>query len=253
VIVRAAALTGAGGLLANGNDGFLPNIPGGCTDAGGGAGAGGSVLAAVGTGLAGRTVSVNGGTGANSYYSQHGPGGGGGGGVSYYNSTGGAPAATANGGANGLDRGNAPPAAPAPWFSTPGAISTLNTSVMTFTNACSTAISVSKTNNVTSVTAGGTTSYTVTFTNTGFTAADGSNASDTPSAGLVCSVASCAASTSPIAGVCPAPAQWPNLLTPGGLLLPGFPPGGTITFVVNCNVTATGTNVVDTSEEPLSL
>ncbi len=241
VIVRAASLSGAGSLLANGSDGFLPNISGNCTDAGGGAGAGGTVIAAVGTGLASRSIQVNGGTGANSYYSQHGPGGGGGGGVSYYNSTGGAPAAAANGGVNGLDRGNAPPAPPAPWFATAGAVSALNTSITTFTNACSTALAVSKTNNTTSVTAGGTTSYTVTFINTGFTAADGSIAKDVPGAGLVCSVASCTASSTPIAASCPAPAQWPNLLSPGGLLLPGFPAIGTITFVVNCDVTATGT------------
>lgn len=241
VIVRAAGLAGAGSLLANGSNGFLPNIPGACTDAGGGAGAGGSVLVAISAGLAGRTISVNGGAGANSSYSRHGPGGGGGGGVIYFNSPGGAPTATANGGVNGLDGGNAPPAAPAPYFSTPGAISANNTSVVSFTNACSTALSVSKTNAVSSVTAGGTTSYTVTFTNTGFTAADGSNASDKPSAGLVCSVASCAGSTTPIAVICPAPAQWPNLLSPGGVSLPGFPALSTITFVVNCNITATGT------------
>ena len=241
VVVRAASLAGTGSLLANGGNGFLPNIPGSCTDAGGGAGAGGSVLAAVGTGLAGRVINVNGGAGANSYYSQHGPGGGGGGGVSYYNSTGGAPAATASGGINGLDRGNAPPAAPAPWFATAGSVSTLNTSVTTFTNLCSTALGVTKTNNTTTAQAGGTTSYTVTFTNTGVTAANGSVVKDIPSAGLVCTVAACTASTTPIAASCPAPAQWPNLLTPAGVALPGFPAQSTVTFVVNCNITATGT------------
>lgn len=116
---------------------------------------------------------------------------------------------------------------------------TLNTSVLSYTNACSTAISVTKTNNLSSLTAGGI-GYAVTFTNTGVTMADGSNARDLPTAGLACSVASCAASAAPIAGVCTAPAQWPNLLAPGGLLLPGFPAPGTISVAVNCNVTATG-------------
>ncbi len=240
IVVRAAAMAGAGSVLANGANGFEPNFTvGACTDAGGGAGAGGTLALAVGTGLAGRTLQANGGNGANSSYSQHGPGGGGGGGAIYYNTSGGAPSATATGGTNGTDRGNLTPPA-GPWFSTVGIGSVLSASTSAFTPACSTVLSVAKTDGVTSVQAGGSTNYTVTFTNSGATAADGAVAKDAPSAGLACTVQSCTASTTPIAAVCPAAAQWPNLLTPSGVLIPGLPALGTVQFIVACNVTATG-------------
>jgi uncharacterized repeat protein (TIGR01451 family) len=238
IVVRAASMTGTGSLLNNGANGFLPNFTvGGCTDAAGGAGAGGTTFAAIATGLAGRTLQSNGGNGVNSSYSEHGPGGGGGGGVIYFNGAG-TPANTANGGVNGLDRGNTVPQTN--WFATAGANSTLNSVNSAVTTTCSTLLAVTKTDGTGTVTAGGTTSYTVTFTNTGATAADGSTASDPPVAGLSCTVGTCTASITPIAATCPAPAQLPNLLTIGGVPLPGLPARSTITFVVNCNVTATG-------------
>ena len=72
VLIRAAALSGTGSVLATGGNGFAPNVAGGCSDAAGGAGAGGTVLAAVHTGLGGRTINVAGGAGANSSYNAHG-------------------------------------------------------------------------------------------------------------------------------------------------------------------------------------
>ena len=238
MIVRAATLSGMGSLLANGGNGFGPNLAGGCTDAAGGAGAGGTVLAAVSTGLAGRAVNVAGGTGATSSYSQHGPGGGGGGGVVYYNSGAGTPAVTANGGANGLDTLTISPVSA--WFATTGSVSALTTAVTTFTTLCSTVLDVTKTDAVTTVQAGGTTSYTVTFVNSGSTAADGAVAKDLPSSGLSCTVFSCAASTLPIPASCPPVAAWPALLTVAGLPIPALPAKSSVTFVVKCNVTATG-------------
>jgi uncharacterized repeat protein (TIGR01451 family) len=226
-------------VLANGANGFEPNFTAGaCTDAGGGAGAGGTIVAAVTTGLVGRTMLAVGGNGANSSYSQHGPGGGGGGGVIYYNTAGGAPTALATGGANGTDRGNLTPPA-GPWFSTSGNGSVLAGSTTAFTPACSTVLSVTKTDNVTSVQAGGTTSYTVTFTNSSATAADGAIVKDMPSTGLVCTVLSCLPAATPIAAVCPAAAQWPNLLSPAGVALPALPALGSVSFILQCNVTAT--------------
>ena len=238
MILRAAALSGTGSLLANGGNGFRPNAGTGCTDAAGGAGAGGTILAAVNTGLSGRVINANGGTGASSSYSQHGPGGGGGGGVVYYNSGAGVPSITATGGANGLDTPTISPISP--WFATTGTVSALTASTTFFTTNCSTVLDVTKTNAVASVQAGGTTSYTVTFSNSGFTAADSATARDIPSQGLSCTVSSCTASLLPIAAICPADAAWPNLLTAGGLSLSGFPAKSSITFVVLCNVTATG-------------
>jgi mucin-19 len=62
IVVRAAAMAGTGSVLANGANGFEPNFTvGTCTDAGGGAGAGGTLALAVGTGLVGRTLQANGG------------------------------------------------------------------------------------------------------------------------------------------------------------------------------------------------
>ncbi len=238
IIVRAAALAGTGSLLASGNNGLGPNAAGNCTDAAGGAGAGGTVLAAVTSGLSGRAINVNGGAGAASSYSQRGPGGGGGGGVVYYNSGAGSPSITATGGPNGLDTPTITPISP--WFATTGTVSILTASTTSFTASCSTVLDVTKTNAVSSVQAGGTTSYTVTFINSGATAANGATAKDVPSQGLSCTVFSCSASLLPIPASCPAAAAWPNLLTATGLTIPVLPAKSSVTFIVNCNITATG-------------
>lgn len=111
-----------------------------------------------------------------------------------------------------------------------------NTGTVTTPINCSANMTVAKDDGRTTVTAGGTTSYTVTFANLGPATGDGALLTDTPSAGLSCSVASC---TPTGAGVCPASGLWPNLLG-GGLTLPVFASGSTLTFVVSCNVTATG-------------
>jgi mucin-19 len=247
VLVRAAALAGTGSILSNGSNGTGPNFTvGGCTDASGGAGAGGTLLVAASSGLVGRTLQASGGNGANSSYDRHGPGGGGGGGAIYYNTAGGAPTTVSLGGTNGVDAGNTPanPTFPGDgtadaWNSTPGAPFT-SAATGAFTPACSTSLAVTKTNGVSTVLAGGSTSYTVTFTNLGATAADGAIAKDTPSAGLACTVLSCTASTVPTLAVCPAAGQWPNLFTAGGVALPTLPALSSVVFVVGCGVTATG-------------
>jgi uncharacterized repeat protein (TIGR01451 family) len=112
-----------------------------------------------------------------------------------------------------------------------------NTATIATPIDCNANLTVTKTNGTNTVTAGGTTSYTVTFANVGPAAADGSVARDVPSAGLSCSVASCTATGT---GVCPVAGQYPNLLAGGGLTLSSFASGATLSFVVNCNVTATG-------------
>ena len=238
VIVRAASLTGTGSLTSNGNNGLGPNTGGSCTDAAGGAGAGGTLYAAIGAGLGGRALHSTGGAGGTSSYSEHGPGGGGGGGAVYYNSSAGLPSISATGGANGVDT---PTIAPiSAWFATSGTASVITSSVVAATTTCSTQLEVQKTNGTTTVAAGYTTSYTVTFTNSGVTSADGSTVKEVPSAGLSCTVTACTPSSLPIAAACPAAAQWPNLLTAGGLLLGTFPAEATITFSVSCGVVTTG-------------
>ena len=114
-----------------------------------------------------------------------------------------------------------------------------NTATITTTLNCSANLQVTKTNNVTSLTPGGTTSYTVTFSNLGPSSADNATVTDVASAGLgSCTVASCTASGGIPAASCPVTPA--NLLAPGGTPLPSLPSGGTVQFIVNCNVTATG-------------
>ncbi len=106
---------------------------------------------------------------------------------------------------------------------------------------CNANLSVSKNNAVTTLTAGTTTSYTLTFANAGPSAADGATAKDMPSAGLAnCSVTQCSASGGSPTATCPAFGAWSDLLTPAGVAIPSFPSGGTVNFNVSCGVTATG-------------
>ena len=106
-------------------------------------------------------------------------------------------------------------------------------------------LTVTKSNNASTVTAGGATSYTVTIANLGPSAADGSVLTDNATAGLSCNVVACSA----VAGgaVCPTVGggagqlSIANLLSPGtGVTLPTLPSGSTISFSLGCNVTATG-------------
>lgn len=246
IIARVGSFSGTGSVLANGRAGSPPNFTsGGCTDAAGAGGAGGTILVATNSSLAGRTFSANGGSGANSSYDRHGPGGGGGGGAIYFSATA-SPTFTVNGGNSGVDRGNLGlnvangDGIAEPWFATTGTFTVLGNST-TLTTACSTALSVTKTNGTTSLVAGVTTNYTITFSNTGATSANNAIAKDTPSAGLSnCSVTSCTASGSPAAS-CPTPTStFPNLFTGGGLTLTSLPANSSLTFNVSCGVTATG-------------
>lgn len=125
---------------------------------------------------------------------------------------------------------NAPLADSAPANNTGTAATTLN---------CDAFLQVTKTNNVGTVTSGGTTSYTVTFSNLGPSSADNATVTDVASAGLSgCAVASCSASGGTPVASCPVTPA--NLLAPGGTTLPSLPSGGVVQFIVNCNVTASG-------------
>ncbi len=115
------------------------------------------------------------------------------------------------------------------------AVPSNNTGTVTTPINCNSNLTVTKSDGRTTVTAGSTTSYTVTFANLGPATGDGALVLDTPGVGLSCSVASC---TPGGTGVCPG-AGLPNLLS-GGLTLSSFTSGATVSFVVNCNVTATG-------------
>jgi uncharacterized repeat protein (TIGR01451 family) len=98
-------------------------------------------------------------------------------------------------------------------------------------------LSITKTNTVTSLTAGQTTSYLITAANAGPSAANGAILTDTPSAGLSCTSVSCSSLSG--GAVCPtAPITVASLL--GGIAIPTFPANSSLAFTVQCNVTATG-------------
>jgi uncharacterized repeat protein (TIGR01451 family) len=98
-------------------------------------------------------------------------------------------------------------------------------------------LSLSKTNSVTTLIAGGTTVYQITASNAGPAFANQAVVKDTPSPGLSCTALSCSAAGG---------ASCPALVTVAGLTGPGltiatFPPNSSVTFLLSCDVTATGT------------
>jgi uncharacterized repeat protein (TIGR01451 family) len=101
------------------------------------------------------------------------------------------------------------------------------------------ALSITKTNTVTSLVAGQTTSYIVTVANAGPSAVTNALFRDVPSAGLQCTSISCAVIG---AGSCPLPAALTVAnMTGSGIQIPSLPsPSSSVRFTINCNVTATG-------------
>lgn len=106
-------------------------------------------------------------------------------------------------------------------------------------------LSVTKTNGVTSLIAGSTTTYTVTFVNGGPSAANNAVIKDVVSAGLNCTSVTC---TTLLGGaLCPT-GMTINTPLPGGpagffttgTTLPTFPGASSVTLTVSCGVTATG-------------
>jgi len=101
------------------------------------------------------------------------------------------------------------------------------------------ALSISKTDAVASVRAGGTIAYTIVVTNTGPSAANNALLQDPAATGLACTSVVCTAATG--AASCGSlTAVTLPLLQGSGIVLNNFPAGSSYTFVVNCNVTATG-------------
>jgi uncharacterized repeat protein (TIGR01451 family) len=104
-------------------------------------------------------------------------------------------------------------------------------------------LSITKTNTVTALVAGTTTSYIITLTNTGPSALINGIFRDTPSAGLQCTSITCSAIG---AALCPNPGaavgelSIANMASAGGVIIPSMIPTSTLRFTVNCNVTATG-------------
>ena len=96
-------------------------------------------------------------------------------------------------------------------------------------------LSITKSNGVSTLSAGATTTYTIIASNGGPSAANGTLVLDPPVTGLSCSQLSCSA----LGGaICPAPDI--NVFQGGGLSIPTFPANSSVTLSLICGVTATG-------------
>jgi uncharacterized repeat protein (TIGR01451 family) len=101
-------------------------------------------------------------------------------------------------------------------------------------------LTVTKTNSPTgTVTAGGTTSYIVTVSNTGPATAQNISLTDPAVAGLRCTAITCTGTVG--AASCPAPASVTiGALQGAGIQLPLMTPPSSVSFQIDCGVTATG-------------
>jgi uncharacterized repeat protein (TIGR01451 family) len=97
-------------------------------------------------------------------------------------------------------------------------------------------LTISKTNSVSTVVAGGTTAYAITVSNLGPSGADGAVVADPAAAGLSCTSVSCSVASGSAA--CPAPLTLAAFQA--GTAIPAFPANSSLVFVLNCDVTATG-------------
>lgn len=96
-------------------------------------------------------------------------------------------------------------------------------------------LSISKTNGTTTVVAGASTTYTITVSNAGPSAADGALVKDAAATGLVCTTLSCSSG----GASCPAVLDIPTLQSIG-LPINTLPANTSVTLALTCNVTATG-------------
>lgn len=111
-----------------------------------------------------------------------------------------------------------------------------NLAQATATIPISTSLGITKTNLTGTLTAGQTTSYTVTAFNDGPAAADGAIVRDSASAGLACTSVTCTANGG---AICPGPPV-PAAFLGSGVSLDTFPASSNLVFTVVCGVTATG-------------
>lgn len=99
---------------------------------------------------------------------------------------------------------------------------------------------ITKTNNLANLSAGQTTSYTVTIANLGPVAAPGAVFLDPPTSGLSCTTVTFASTPAGSITTSPSPLTLNALQSTGIMLTPTFPANSTATFVVRCGVTASG-------------
>lgn len=109
----------------------------------------------------------------------------------------------------------------------------------TFANSARlTDIAIVKSASAPTVASGQTVQFTLLVSNNGALAANGTQVVDLPTPGLSCSTVTCTANGG---AVCPASPTIGALQTAPGLTIPTLPSGGAASFLVTCNVTASGT------------
>ncbi len=238
ILIEAGALAGAGTITANGAAGA--STTGGGNDSPGGGGAGGTIAVRAGSGSVG-LMTANGGAGGNQTIAAaetEGPGGGGGGGIIAI--SGATATQQSNGGNGGTTSGPSLTEFPRNGSTNGSAGVTGQTAptLLSDVKVC-TQLSVGKTNGVSSVTAGGTTLYTLTVVNSGAGPANNALLTDPSVTGLSCSQVSCTAALG--GAVCPTAASTTMAYLQGsGITLPTLPGASTLTFSVGCSVPATG-------------
>ena len=104
-------------------------------------------------------------------------------------------------------------------------------------------VAVTKTNGATTVTTGTSTTYTITVSNNGLDAADNTKLRDPSVAGLSKTGVTCLAAGGAVCPVTPTVAA----LEGAGLVIPTLPAGGSVSFDVYTNVTASAGNVTNTA------
>lgn len=119
-----------------------------------------------------------------------------------------------------------------------------NTGTATTLVTPATVLTISKTNSTSTLVAGASTTYVLTVANTGLADADNAALRDPDVNGLACTQVACTSATGNGA-TCPAAgnvtiANLQNMAAGGGILLPNFPSGSTLTFTLSCGVDATG-------------
>jgi uncharacterized repeat protein (TIGR01451 family) len=103
-------------------------------------------------------------------------------------------------------------------------------------------LSISKSNGVSTVTRGGVTAYTIVVGNAGPSSANNAVITDTPSAGLVLLSVTCSAQGG---AVCPVSLSTSTFQA--GLAIATFPAGGSLTFTLNAQISASGGFVTNTA------
>lgn len=116
-----------------------------------------------------------------------------------------------------------------------------NSTVLTSSVTLVADLGIMKSNGVSSVVAGGSTTYDIVITNNGPSPADGATVTDPAAAGLHCTALSCPAANLVGGAICPSGASFTVASLQGqGIAIPALPKGSALTLRLSCDVTASG-------------